>query len=46
MYLMEEGIDIYATLEEKYEFVILVSKGEMGIDDCIEWLRSHVIERQ
>ncbi|WP_276371077.1 type II toxin-antitoxin system death-on-curing family toxin [Chryseolinea sp. H1M3-3] len=36
--LLENGIDIYANENEKYEFVISSAKGEMKFNQIREWL--------
>ena len=36
--LMEAGMDIEANQDDKYEFVISVSKGELGFDQIKNWI--------
>lgn len=36
--LLESGLDIKATQQEKYEIVIAVSKGELKFDNIKNWL--------
>lgn len=38
--IMESGMDIYADEEAKYELVIKVSKGEINIEEILNWLQS------
>jgi len=40
--LLENSLDILATQEEKYDFVISASKGEFRFEEIKEWLQSHV----
>jgi death on curing protein len=36
--LMEYGFDIHATEDEKYDFVILIAKGDYKFDDILRWI--------
>jgi len=38
--LLESGIDINATENEKYDFVIAIAKGELKYDGICSWLQS------
>lgn len=40
--LMEFGLDIQATQEEKYEFVIRVSSGQSSFEDILAWIKAHI----
>lgn len=40
--LLENGLDINSSQEDKYEMVIGVSKGELRIDDIQAWLSARV----
>lgn len=40
--LLQSGIDLLATEEEKYQLVIAVSKGELNIDEIKSWIRTHL----
>ena len=40
--LMNGGLDIEATQDEKYSFVIKVAKGEIGIDEIKQWISSRI----
>ena len=35
---MDYGFDIHATEDEKYDFVILVAKGEYKFDAIVKWI--------
>jgi death-on-curing protein len=37
--LMEYGFDIQATEDEKYDFVILIAKGDYKYDDIVKWIK-------
>ena len=41
--LMDYGIDIQATEEEKYEFVMAIAKGEYKYDEIVKWIRNVII---
>jgi death on curing protein len=36
--LMEYGFDIHTTEDEKYDFVILIAKGDYKFDDILRWI--------
>jgi len=40
--LMEYGLDIQASQDEKFDFVIKIASGEMNIDSIREWIFSHL----
>jgi len=40
--LMEYGFDIAATIDEKYNFVIAIAKGDINYDKIKEWLKYKV----
>jgi death on curing protein len=46
LYLMADNMDIVASQNEKYAFVIAASKGELRFDQIKEWLRLHVSKNQ
>ena len=37
--LMDNGFDINASQEQKYKFVIRISKGELNFEQILEWLK-------
>lgn len=39
--LMDYGIDIHATEDEKYNFVIAIAKGDYKLDTIITWLKDN-----
>jgi death-on-curing protein len=41
--LLESDLDIYASEDEKYDFTIAASKGEIRIDDITVWIREKLI---
>ena len=41
LFLMSSGIDIQATINEKYDFIIQIAKGEISIEQIKEWLTTH-----
>jgi death-on-curing protein len=44
IYLMDNGLDIHATQEEKYNFVISIASGAIKFDGIFEWLTKHVVK--
>ncbi len=42
--LINDGLDIKATQEEKYEFVIDIATGQSKLEEIIDWLNFHVIK--
>jgi death on curing protein len=36
--LMDNGFDIHATEDEKYDFVILIAKGDYKFDEIVRWI--------
>ena len=45
-FLISNGLDIDATQEEKYEFVINIASGKIRLEEITEWLASHIIEQK
>lgn len=43
--LMADNLDIVASQNEKYSFVIGASKGELRFDEIKEWLTIHVSKK-
>ena len=41
MYLIENRTDIFATQEEKFEFVMNIAAGKSKLQEIEEWLSSH-----
>ena len=39
--LMEADMDFCVDQEEKYQFVISISKGELGIEEITNWITKH-----
>lgn len=44
--LMENGYDINASQNEKYDFVISVTKGEIRFEEIKKWLSAHIIKQK
>lgn len=42
--LINNGIDINASLEEKYNFVIGIASGESKFDKIVKWLDAHTVK--
>ena len=42
LFLINNGADIDATQDEKYEFVIRIASGKMDFDQIAEWLSKHL----
>ena len=43
-FLLSNGLDIVATQEEKYAFVIDIASGNIQFEQIVEWLNSHTAE--
>jgi death on curing protein len=43
-FLIGHGLDIKATQEEKYEFIISIASGNTKIEEIIDWLNNHVVK--
>ena len=42
MFLIQNGVDISATQEEKYEFVIGIASGKIKYEQILDWLQKHI----
>jgi len=42
LYLLKHGLDITASPDNKYEFIINIASGVFNYDDTLTWLRSNV----
>lgn len=42
--LLTDGLDIKATEDEKYDFVISIAKGELSFDKIKSWIAAKVVE--
>lgn len=38
LFLMDNGLDVFADEDEKYVFVISIAEGLFGFDDIVNWL--------
>ena len=45
LFLIEEGLDIYANQDEKYDFVINIASGHFNFDKICDWLEINIKER-
>ena len=41
LFLLSNGLDIKASQQEKYEFIISVASGKKDFEAVVEWLTSH-----
>ena len=41
LFLKQNGIDIKATQEERYEFVVAIASGSLQFDSIFKWLMNH-----
>jgi death-on-curing protein len=39
--LIDKGLDIEATQNEKYDFIICIASGKCGFDEIVKWLGTH-----
>jgi death-on-curing protein len=44
IYLISNGLDIHATQEEKYDFVINIASGLTKFESILDWLIKHVVK--
>jgi death-on-curing protein len=44
-FLVLNGYEIEATVDEQERIILQVAAGELGRDEFTDWLRSHVVER-
>ena len=42
LFLINNGYDINASRDEKYEFVMKVASGKMDFDQIAEWFAKHL----
>lgn len=45
IFLIHNGLDVNATQDEKYQFVINIASGKIKIKEIIKWLSNHVKEK-
>lgn len=45
-FLIANGLDIEATKDEKYQFVINIASGKIRLEEINEWLTNHIIEQK
>jgi death on curing protein len=43
--LISNGLDINASQEEKYDFVINIASGQAKFEQIVDWLTKHVIDK-
>ena len=41
LYLMENGQDIIADQDEKYDFVIAIASGDISHEQIVDWIHNH-----
>ena len=41
LFLLQNGLDIRADMDHKYEFVISIASGQLKYDAIVEWLRQN-----
>jgi death-on-curing protein len=42
LFLLNEGLDIYSTEDDKYDFVILIAEGKLSFDEIRNWIESRM----
>ena len=45
IFLIDNGLDINASQEEKYNFVLNIASGKTKFEEIIDWLTKHVEEK-
>ena len=43
-YLLENGLDIEASEQEKYDLIISIASGEIRFEQILNWLRKHTTD--
>jgi death-on-curing protein len=46
IFLILNGCEIEATVDEQEQIILQVASGELGREDFTQWLRGHVVERK
>ena len=41
LYLMQNGLDIVATQDDKYKFVIAIASGSLSFEKIVSWINRH-----
>jgi death on curing protein len=44
LFLLENGLDLRAKQEEKYEFVIKIASGKTDFEDICNWIDKHLLK--
>jgi death-on-curing protein len=42
LFLLNNGLDLDASQNEKYEFVIAIASGKIRYDEIVNWLETHI----
>jgi death-on-curing protein len=45
-FLVLNGFEIKATVDEQEKIILQVASGELGRDDFTDWLRAHIVEKK
>lgn len=45
IFLINNGLDINANLEEKYNLVISIASGQKKFEQIVDWLTKHVNDK-
>jgi death-on-curing protein len=45
IFLISNGLDINASQEEKYDFVINIASGQVKFEQIVDWLTKHVVDK-
>lgn len=45
LYLIQEGFDIIASQNEKYEFVMNIADGKSEYQEIIKWIDSKIVKK-
>jgi death-on-curing protein len=44
IFLIGHGLDIQASQEEKYGFIISIASGQAKLEEIIDWLNNHIVK--
>ncbi len=44
LFLLNEGLDISASEDEKYFFIIQIAEGKLSLEEISNWIKSNLIK--
>lgn len=43
--LLQNNLDIKASMTDKYQFVIAIASGELDFESILDWIKDRIIEK-